>query len=56
MLKEKIRSFPIYLIGGQRGRQDMVKRTSIKNKLTVTRGEVGGDNVVKKGKGCQRHI
>ena len=28
----------------------------MKNKLTVTRGEVGGNNVGKRGKGFQEHV
>ena len=31
----------------------MTKDIEIKNKLTVTRGEVGQDNGIKKGKRCQ---
>ena len=28
----------------------------IKNKLTVTKGEVGGDNVEERGRGFQEHL
>ena len=38
----------------QTSRQNTTRNIEIKNKLTVTRGEVGGNNWEKRGKGRQR--
>ena len=37
----------------QTSKPNITRDTEIKNKLTVTRGEVRGDSGEKKGKGCQ---
>ena len=37
----------------QISKQNITRDTEIKNKLTVTRQEVGGDNGGETGKGCQ---
>ena len=40
----------------QTSKQNITRDIEIKNKLTVTRGEVGGDNRRKRGKGFQEHV
>ena len=37
-------------------KQNITRDSEIKNKLTVTRGEVGGDNRGKRGKGFHEHV
>ena len=37
-------------------KQNITRDSEIKNKLRVTRGEVGGDNGGRRGKGCQEHV
>ena len=44
------------LINKQTSKQNITRNIEIKNKLTVTRREVGGDNGGKRGKGCQKHV
>ena len=40
----------------QTSKQNITRDIEINNKLTVTRGEVGGDNVGEKAKGFQEHV
>ena len=40
----------------QTSKQNISRDIEIKNNLTVTRGEVGGNNVGKRGKGFQEHV
>ena len=40
----------------QASKQNITRDSEIKNKLTVTRGEVGGHNRGKRGKGFQEHV
>ena len=40
----------------QISKQNITRDIEIKNKLTVTRGVVGGTNGWKRGKGCQEYV
>ena len=40
----------------QTSKQNITRDIEIKNKLTVTRGEVGGDNGGKRGRVFQEHL
>ena len=40
----------------QTSKQNITRNIEIKNKLTVTKGEVGGDNGGEMGKGFQEHV
>ena len=52
MVKVKKRKFS----NKQTNKQNITRDIEIKNKLTLPRGEVGGDNGGKRGKGCQEHV
>ena len=40
----------------ERSKQNITRDIEIKNNLTITRGEVGGGNGEKRGKGFQEHV